>query len=72
MKDRKNMCRGNDRSQDAREKFGAVVLKGFVEGIDLTARGRLASNQFVHVCTGSPIPFSKVPGQGSFLRLGIS
>ena len=35
------------------------------EGIDLTACGRLVTNQLVHSCAGNPVPFSKVPGQGS-------
>ena len=40
-------------------------MDGKFEGIDKTACGRLASNQLVHACAGKPVPFSKVPGQGS-------
>ena len=36
------------------------------EGVGVTACGRLASNQLVRVCAGSPVPFSKYP---SVLRL---
>ena len=68
---------GRQRNQDRRKTSGKVqepgrtgkVGRGVVEirfwGIDLTACGRLASNQLVHACAGDPIPFSKVPGKCS-------
>ena len=45
-------------------KDGRGCVEGICEGVDLTACGRLASNQLVHACAGIPVPFSKVPGQG--------
>ena len=43
---------------------GRGCVEGIFEGVDLIACGRLASNQLVHACSGNPVPFSKVPGQG--------
>ena len=43
---------------------GRGCVEGFSEGVDLTAFGRLPSNQLVQACAGNSVPFSKVPGQG--------
>ena len=45
------------------EEFGIRFDEGFFEGSDLIECGRLIANQLVHGCAGSPVPFSKVPGQ---------
>ena len=50
------------RSQRAR-KVGRGCDEGIVEGFELSACGRLASNQLVHAGAGNPVPLSKVPGQ---------
>ena len=44
---------------------GRGFVDGFFDGIDLTACGRLAPNQLEHACAGNPVPFRKVPDQGS-------
>ena len=58
--------------EPGREEKNESGHEGFLLGMNLSACGRLASNQLVHACAGNPVPFSKVPGQvlqaGNFIE----
>ena len=64
-RDRRDIFREQVQEPGRTGKVGRGCVEGVLEGIDLTACGRLATNHFVHACVGNPVPFSKVRGQGS-------
>ena len=56
---------GKTQEPGRKGKLGRGCVEGIFDGTDSTACGRFASNQRVHACAGNPVPFSKVPSQGS-------